>query len=156
MRQFPIVDEGTGEVIHVVPALRTSMNYNEVVPIGVYEKETGPSMTVPDMSLSVSELLERHTRGLPIPQFVPTYTDEEHELESIDFLHLDLTEQDELRDHLKESVASMQEKLRIAREAQEASIRKQNESDHDTIEYVEKPKGKKSGTSVPDTDKETP
>lgn len=52
---------------------RTFLNYKETRIIG--EINTMPSETQPDMTLSLAELIERHVRGLEIPQFVGQYQD---------------------------------------------------------------------------------
>lgn len=56
------------------------------------ELNTQKSETVPDMTMSLSELLQRHTRGQEIPTFEGTYNDDY--IPDID--RLDLTEIQEM------------------------------------------------------------
>ena len=35
-----------------------------------------PSKTTPDMSLTLKELVTRHSRGIPVPTFKPVYSDD--------------------------------------------------------------------------------
>lgn len=44
--------------------IKTNYNYRDVLPTGEINNE--PSLTVPDQSLTVSEILSRFTRGLPV------------------------------------------------------------------------------------------
>lgn len=63
---------------------------------------TDPSLTVPDQSITIKELLERHTRGLPIDQ-----KNYEH-VYGVDVPEInDLTDLDNMRDEL------MQKKLEL-------------------------------------------
>lgn len=44
--------------------LRTCMNYDYEAKENVHDIDPGKSMTVPDMNLTVSQLMDRHTRGI--------------------------------------------------------------------------------------------
>lgn len=68
------------------------------------EKPYGPSMAVPDQSMTVQEILKRYARGLPLGGAkVPTYEDEE--LEGMpDVKHMDLAEREEYFDIVKQSI----------------------------------------------------
>lgn len=70
----------------------------------------GPSMTEPDMSLSIPELLDRHSRGLPLPFYEDDYTD----LDLPDFGAMDLAEIAEYRERLAEHIEDLQEEQRLA------------------------------------------
>jgi hypothetical protein len=60
-----------------------------------YEKNTLPSMTIPDQTMSIRTILERHSRGLPIDGIkTPLYDGEENDLP--DWRRLDLAERQEL------------------------------------------------------------
>nr|QJB19773.1 MAG: hypothetical protein [Microvirus sp.] len=55
-------------------AYRTSGNYShEVVFGGEYETPEGISCTVPDQSLTVQQLLQRHARGQALRGYEPIY-----------------------------------------------------------------------------------
>lgn len=69
-----------------------------------------PSMTVPDQTMSLKELLERYARGLPVAgakqeifhgeEFVP------------DLNRMDLSEQQDLREHLATEIPRLQADLK--------------------------------------------
>lgn len=59
-----------------------------------FEEVLGPSVTIPDHSLSIQEILERHVKGQPIPQLFPVYYGEEDYLPNV--AGLDLTEKQDL------------------------------------------------------------
>lgn len=91
-----------------------------------------PSMTVPDMSLSIRQLMDRYARGLPISMKKGEYDeyDPEDEFYSVDFSNMDLAEKEEvarlageevqrLRSVLNEkTIAAQAEKERLAKEEQ--------------------------------------
>lgn len=76
-----------------------------------FEHPIGDSMTVPDMTMSLQELVSRNVRGLPVPGFQPSYNDEFVP----DMAHMDLAERDDYIESLKEAnrgkVSSLQTKL---------------------------------------------
>lgn len=58
-----------------------------------YEVNTMPSMTVPDQSLSITQIMQRYARGLPLEGVrVPIY-DEENDMP--DFRRMDLAEKEQ-------------------------------------------------------------
>lgn len=60
-----------------------------------YETITTPSMTIPDQTMSMRTILERHSRGLPIDGIkTPIWTGEDDDLP--DWNRLDLAERQEL------------------------------------------------------------
>lgn len=63
-----------------------------------FEHPTGESLTVPDMTMSLQELVSRNIRGLPIPGHQPSYNDEFIP----DIKHMDLTERDDYIDSVKQ------------------------------------------------------
>ncbi|WNK14803.1 MAG: hypothetical protein [Microvirus sp.] len=81
--------------------LRNSMNYNPA------DEENSPrsfsplSLTIPDQTMSIRTLIERHTRGLPIVgnNSIPQY-DPEPILDGINIKTLDLSELNDLKDAL--------------------------------------------------------
>lgn len=74
------------------------------------EWPTGESMTEPDLSLSIPELLDRHARGLPLPFYEEDYS----ELDLPDFAAMDLAEIQEYRENLAEHIHDLQEEQRLA------------------------------------------
>jgi len=59
------------------------------------EKNFGPSLTVPDQTMSIKEILDRYARGLPMEGKVPIYEGEDGD--GIDPRRLDLSERQELQ-----------------------------------------------------------
>jgi len=60
-----------------------------------YEINTKPSLTIPDQTMSIRTILDRHSRGLPIDAVkVPIWDGEENDLP--DWRRLDLAERQEL------------------------------------------------------------
>lgn len=70
----------------------------------------GESMTEPDLSLSIPELLDRHARGLPLPFYEADYSD----LDLPDFEAMDLVEIAEYRENLAAHIHDLQEEQRLA------------------------------------------
>jgi len=72
--------------------IKNSLNANEFPKN--YQVFTQPSLTVPDQSMSIKTILERHARGLPVGGRLDEYYDEEDTLPYP--LTLDLAERQEL------------------------------------------------------------
>ena len=73
--------------------IKHSMNANTFAKN--YEFNTQPSLTIPDQTMSIRTILERHSRGLPIDGIkTPIYEGEENDLP--DWRKLDLAERQEL------------------------------------------------------------
>jgi hypothetical protein len=84
--------------------IKTSMNSNEFDKN--YEKFKLPSMTIPDQTMNIRTILERHSRGLPIDGIkVPVWDGEDNDLP--DWRTLDLSERQELAEHYKEELQSI-------------------------------------------------
>lgn len=72
------------------------------------EKNYSPSMTVPDQSMSISEIMSRYARGLPMEGVkVPIY-DEENDLP--DPKTMDLAERQEYMEMAKDEISLIKEK----------------------------------------------
>lgn len=71
------------------------------------ETNTKPSLTVPDATMSLRELLDRYGRGLPVNGSEPVYHGEEVELPNL--RAMDLTEIQALREASAEQVKNLQE-----------------------------------------------
>ena len=107
---------------------KTAYNKEEF-PKG-YEKPRGESLTIPDQSMSLKTLLERFTRGLPLPS-ASGYGPEQYYGDDPDYMInpavLDISEKHELIDQQKikvneiaKAITEQQqqevEKIRIAKE----------------------------------------
>jgi len=60
-----------------------------------YEGHFSPSLTIPDQTLGIKEILQRYARGLPMDGKVPIYEGDEGD--GIDPRRLDLSERAELQ-----------------------------------------------------------
>lgn len=76
-----------------------------------YEGEINnePSMTVPDQTMSIRTILERHSRGLPIGGSMDVYYDEDDTMP--DYRTLDLTEIVDLKQEVKETFEKYKKKV---------------------------------------------
>lgn len=90
-----------------IPQFRDSSNYTKYELEKDLEPAVGISMTVPDQTIPLKELIERHTRGLPVPTFVPLFSDEE--LPNIQ--KMDLAEIEEYKRQLAEDIEYYQSQL---------------------------------------------
>lgn len=88
----------------------SSANY--VRPLG--EVNNSPSLTVPDMSIPLSVLLDRFTRGQPLPATGQPMYDEDNDFP--DPRTLDLVDIQEMRSNLNERSRSLSDEIREKRE----------------------------------------
>ena len=66
-----------------------------------------PSMTVPDQSMTIREIMDRHRRGLPTDTRTPIF-DDENDLP--DIRKMDLSELHDLREKLNEELSDIKRK----------------------------------------------
>ena len=77
-----------------------------------------PSLTIPDQSMTVSELVERNKRGLPLGgSRVPMYSQDPENDFVPDFKKLDLAEVQEMHLQAQQTIQENQEKLNQAEQA---------------------------------------
>lgn len=87
--------------------IKTSMNANTFAKN--YEKNNKPSLTIPDQTMSMRTILERHARGLPISGIkTPIWNGEDDDLP--DFRTLDLAERQELAEYYQQELQSIKNK----------------------------------------------
>lgn len=96
------------------------------------EINTRPSQTIPDQAMSVREMLDRHTRGLPMEGVkVPIYDGENDIFNGVDPRKLDLTELQDLRDQV---VDRIKEAKRLEKQAQKDEYtKKQQQAIEDAV-----------------------
>jgi hypothetical protein len=68
-----------------------------------------PSQTVPDMTLSLQELVQRYTRGQSVATFTPVYYGEDEEF--ADVSRMDPIERIEYARYIREKIAETQTSL---------------------------------------------
>lgn len=111
--------------------------YNaEEFPKG-YEKPRGVSLTIPDQSMSLKTLLERFTRGLPLPS-ASGYGAEQYYGDDEDYMinpaTLDISEKHELINNNKQRIYDIQKELHEQEQARqaEAIAKQQSQSQKDS------------------------
>lgn len=118
--ELQLVNEETGEVYELpaketpfIPQVKNWLNYHTFPH--VHELNTYPSLTVPDMSLSVTEILDRHSRGLGIEGMrvdIYEYDEEGNEIMQLpDLNQLDFAERVELLDEVRKQVSQLRDDL---------------------------------------------
>lgn len=126
--------------------IKNSLNAKKFPTKG--EKNTLPSMTIPDMSYTIQEILIRFSKGLPVTGNTakPVYNGE---MLVPDVKKMDISEIANLRDFMKEKIeARKQESERIGREKREKEQKefdewKKQKTRADTVE---------TGNSSPQTE----
>jgi hypothetical protein len=87
--------------------IKHSMNANTFAKN--YEYNTRPGMTIPDQTMSIRTILDRHSRGLPIEGLkTPIWEGEENDLP--DWRRLDLAERQELSHLYKNEIKEIKTK----------------------------------------------
>lgn len=101
-------------VVPIVPSLRHQLRY---VPVPG-EVNNNPSMTVPDMSLSVQEILQRYAQGRPLSVSSNLhFTGDDY---TPDVRKMDLTELEDMRRQNAERINELQQKLVEAKKSKES------------------------------------
>lgn len=88
--------------------IRSSSNFSLGDSIFDMEIPQGVSMTVPDQTLSLRELIDRYTRGVPVRTHQPVYNGDE---DLPDFERLDLVDLDEARHYNKVHAQKLKDQL---------------------------------------------
>lgn len=128
---------------------KTQYNQGEFPRVG--EKNEKPSATVPDMSLSIREILDRYARGIPMNVKKGKYDEEEEDdaFYSIDVSNLDLAEKEELARQAKAEVDRLRKvlndkaaakRLKDEREAKEKQLKELQETKDEVLRKEAKPK----------------
>lgn len=110
-----------------------------------YSKFSEEIHTVPDQTLSIRQILIRHTRGIPMPERVPIF---EEEQSGIDPKKLELTDLMDLRDELLEETKKVAENSRKrAKKAYDDAIKEQ--AKQELAEMLAKNLPEKPSTNTP-------
>ena len=86
--------------------IRTPLNYNHEQE--KYSESSKPSMTVPDQTMSMREMLSRYAKGLPIGGAKESIYDENEESWGINPKTLDLVDIQEIKRDNKERIENLQ------------------------------------------------
>lgn len=100
-----LLEENTAQAVesYLVGVARVRNPFNYVEYVG--EENDEPSMTVPDETMSMREILVRYAKGLPIDGGRNVYYDENDDLP--DIKTLDLAERQQLAEHYKQEIESI-------------------------------------------------
>lgn len=105
-------------IYHINPYTRTS---------GSTEKKRGVKMTIPDQSLTIKQILDRHTRGLRTPDQVAGYYDQDYDplgLDGINIETLDLSQKYEILNGIRSRTRDLKKRHeKQQKDAYDESIR---------------------------------
>lgn len=102
-----------------------------------FEVNDKPSMTIPDQTMSIREILTRYARGLPLGGGQDVYYDEEDEMP--DIRTMDLTDIADMRDEYLQRKAMYDEKIEKAKsEKTKAKYRKEWEEEQKKLLITKK------------------
>lgn len=127
--------------------MKVKTQYNAKEFPNYYEENRQPSMTIPDQTLSLHELLVRHARGLPVSgnDMEPLYHGEE---ELPDLKKMDLSEIHDLKTAVKNDISEKQELLA---QHQETARKKKHDDDLEAeVQKRIKSKQKQDSDEKPD------
>lgn len=104
------------------------------------EKNSGVSRTVPDLTLSMRQILERHGAGLPInPPRELVYDDEDDPTYYPDPRTLDLAEIQQMQADAENEIAAVKQKLNdLAKQRKQAQIEAQQKAAREKAERERK------------------
>lgn len=112
------------------------------------EKLFGPSQTVPDQSMSVTEIMRRYASGLPMQgERVPIYDGDEELIPNWD--KMDLADRQQLKAHLEQELYEVNQRLKKQDKPKETAEKPQNEHIEEAVIVEEElppppPKNKKN------------
>lgn len=109
--------QATTNTIQWEPTYKTPYNANKWPKD--HEKNYAPSMTVPDQSMSIKEIMDRHAKGLPIigNGNVPMYEDETTGiLWPADWEKMDISEKQEYMEQAAKEIVQIREKHKKQKE----------------------------------------
>lgn len=99
------------------PKIRTPYNAAQMPKAGLIT--TQPSLSIPDQSMSLTEILERYAKGLSFEGAGPAVYDEDDGGYIPDFRRMDLTEQFE---YMEKTSADLQKKIEDGKIAKAKSL----------------------------------
>ena len=74
-----------------------------------YETNNEPSLTIPDQTMTIREILTRFSRGLPVDQKIPIYNESDSDEYFPDPRYMDLAERQELSEIFREELYQIKE-----------------------------------------------
>lgn len=133
--------------------VRTQFNYNDKLDTGK-EVSTLPSLTVPDESFTIPELIQKHTSGIPINverqgQFDDDPTHEDHDKQEL--LQMDLAEKEQIIKQNLQEIGRLKEVVKKQADDKEQSATKERKAEQSEKEAKEKTTEK--NTSIQEVEK---
>lgn len=110
-------------------------HYNFEVHIPDDEVNNMPSLTVPDQSMSVSEIMRRFANGLPIGGQQVELWEQDDVFEGVDPRRLDLSEHEDLQRSIKQELSDIQ--LRQEKKEQQKQYNAQKKKIEAEVKQVE-------------------
>lgn len=109
------------------------MKFRTIMNVSEYKGEVNKqkSLTIPDQSMSIKEILNRYSRGLPIESFKPIYDDVD---DTDDFLPdprtLDLADRQEYAEMVREELIAINSRKNVNSSSETVGLSKtENESE---------------------------
>lgn len=97
-----------------LPKIKTQWN-KHLFP-DYYEINNQPSLTVPDQTMTIKQILDRYARGIPFDNAkIPIYDGEDDVLEGINWQSMDLTEREAFKEQISQELFELQ-RQRLAHE----------------------------------------
>lgn len=126
------VDLATGEEILELPQIKNSFNHKQFPLYASQWDNNKPDMTVPDQSITLKEMLDRHSKGMLINGQFNAIFDMDETAQGINPLTLDLTDMQELHILNAQEIETLRgkaiaEKAKRTAEANEARKKLQDE-----------------------------
>lgn len=108
-----------------------------------YEINVLPSVTIPDMSMSVREIMERHARGLPqtgvkVPVYDQLFDDDDFS-PIVDPSKLDLAERQELKEQFEQELKEFEYKFAAREKAKAEEEKQQKEQQQNPNSFAKTP-----------------
>lgn len=128
-----LIDSNTGEQLaqYQRPAIKTPLNAKHFPESREYNYQ--PSKTLPDQTLSLKELLDRYTRGLPIsgPQMHPVFNGDEDFFP--DVRRMDISEIHDLKQLVKEDIQNQKDDLTKQQTAKQKAAAAKSQAELDKL-----------------------
>lgn len=123
--------------------IRTTSNYDHTQI--EYKTFTMPSMTIPDQTMSIREILEKHSRGLDIGGSKDSIFEEDDEPTSgVNPKTLDLVDFQELKEQTKEKITKLTAEIdskKAAKAAKDQQAKEKALKDSIIAEFKQNPEG---------------
>lgn len=108
MTNVIVVDRLTGETVPL-PAIKTHLTAHLFPDLG--EVNTEPSMTHPDESMSIRDILERFTSGREVRELDGEYDEEESIMDAETWSRMDLVERAEFLQECRDEISRLEKKV---------------------------------------------